>query len=225
MLSPTHLQKSKPLTIKFVTIEGNIGSGKSTLIKHIQTRFPEYSIVDEPVDVWTSLKNDEGKSLLELFYEDKIRWSYTFQNSAFITRTVAAHKAIEEAKVKSIEHGKPVVVISERGILTDRYVFASMLKADKCLNQLEWDLYTQWFDHFSKHIKIDGIVYVTTESDVCADRIKIRGRQGEDKIPQVYLDELHEYHENWLNSTELPVLRITSNVDELERMKAFVDAL
>ena len=70
-----------------VSIEGNIGSGKSTLVKELQRRFSDkWDFVNEPVDEWVALKNEEGKSLIELFYEDKKKYSYMFQNYAYITR-------------------------------------------------------------------------------------------------------------------------------------------
>ncbi len=210
--------------IIYVSVEANIGAGKSTMIGHMRERFPHYRIVDEPVHIWQALKDADGKSLLENFYHDRQRWSYTFQNAAFITRMMGASAALEKAKSEASNNEK-IVIISERGILTDRHVFASMLRADGSMNDLEWELYTYWFDHFSKNVKIDGIVYVTTESDVCKDRIKIRGRQGEESISQEYLDELHKYHENWLNNTDLPVLRITSESSELDKIDCFVQSL
>ena len=35
--------------------------------------------------LWEKVKNDKGESLLQLFYQDMPRWSYTFQNYAYIT--------------------------------------------------------------------------------------------------------------------------------------------
>jgi deoxyadenosine/deoxycytidine kinase len=210
--------------IVYVSVEGNIGGGKTTIIGHIRQRFPNYRIVDEPVHIWQALKDTAGKSLLANFYSDRSRWSYTFQNAAFITRIMGASAALEKAKSEAGQDEK-IVIISERGILTDRHVFASMLRVDGSMNPLEWELYTYWFDHFSKNVKTDGIIYVTTQSDVCKDRIKIRGRQGEEGISQEYLDELHKYHENWLNNTELPVLRISSEPSELEKVESFVQSL
>ena len=69
-----------------ISLDGNIGAGKSTLLKEIRTQIPEIYIVDEPVDQWTYLIDEHEKNILELFYEDKHRWSYTFQNYAAITR-------------------------------------------------------------------------------------------------------------------------------------------
>ena len=69
-----------------VSIEGNIGAGKSTLLRALREQQLDWCFIDEPLDTWTSLKNDEGVSLLELFYGDQRRWSYTFQNCALLSR-------------------------------------------------------------------------------------------------------------------------------------------
>lgn len=50
-------EKSPPSTMdtlnkKFISIEGNIGSGKSTILKIIRENFPELVILDEPLSSW-----------------------------------------------------------------------------------------------------------------------------------------------------------------------------
>jgi deoxyadenosine/deoxycytidine kinase len=85
---------------------------------------------------WQTLKNDDGKSLLQLFYEDKKRWGYTFQNAAILTRLKAITAAMKTDKS---------VVLTERSVLTDKFVFAEMLKDQGLINPLEWQLYNSWY--------------------------------------------------------------------------------
>jgi deoxyguanosine kinase len=200
-----------------LTIEGNIGSGKSTMIKQLREHYPHFRIIDEPVDQWTQMCTEQGESLLELFYKDKTRWSYTFQNCAFITRYISATKALAEPVTED------TIFISERGILTDRHVFATMLHDSKCLSKIEWELYSTWFAHFESTCKPMGIIYITTDSTICSDRIKIRNRQGESGIPQAYLDELDIYHERWLNNSDIPVLRISSDKENVHEINSFAN--
>jgi deoxyadenosine/deoxycytidine kinase len=77
-----------------LSLDGNIGSGKTTLLNHIRTYLHDIHVVDEPVGQWTELHDKEGKNLLELFYQDKKRWSYTFQNCALLTRLTNIKDAI-----------------------------------------------------------------------------------------------------------------------------------
>lgn len=133
-----HDEYNAPPNPIIISLDGNIGAGKSTLLEEIRKACPDYECVVEPVGEWTSLCNTDGKSLLQMFYEDKKRWAYTFQNCAILTRIKALREAIRDAKKK--------IIITERSVLTDRYVFAEMLRDSGDLNGLEWTLYTKWYD-------------------------------------------------------------------------------
>jgi deoxyadenosine/deoxycytidine kinase len=156
-----------------ISLDGNIGAGKSTLLAEIRNRLHDVHIVDEPVGQWTALKNAEGKSLLELFYEDKKRWSYTFQNCAILTRLKNIQDAVE--KLDSSMKG-PQVIITERSVMTDKYVFAEMLRDSGDIDPLEWDLYDSWFNIFGKKHPVKAIIYVSTSSSTSKDRINILNR-------------------------------------------------
>ena len=53
---------------KIISIEGNIGSGKSTLVEHLKSKFERYNktvyFLDEPVETWESIKDAEGNSMI-----------------------------------------------------------------------------------------------------------------------------------------------------------------
>lgn len=169
----------------FITIEGNIGSGKSTLLNRLRKELADtdFVFIDEPVDVWQSLKDENGTSLLQLFYQDSSRWGYTLQNTAFITRYMNAMKGMKE-----VNTNKKIILLSERCVLTDRYVFAEMLRDSNKLSPIEWNVYTFWYEQFAQLIPIKGIIHVNTEPEECIRRIKIRGRLGEENIPKDYLN-------------------------------------
>jgi len=190
-----------------ISLDGNIGAGKSTLLAEIRKSIPELRVVDEPVGQWTALKNGTGKNLLELFYEDKKRWAYTFQNCAILTRLKNIKEAVEELNA----NGKgPQVILTERSVLTDKYVFAQMLRDSGDIDDLEWELYDSWFSIFSKQHQVNGIIYLSTSSTTSKDRIHIRNRQGEDRIQLDYLDALDRQHKQWIESTDIPVLTLST---------------
>lgn len=189
--------------IRIFSLDGNIGVGKSTLLKQIADQFPEILIVQEPVDVWTALKNADGQNLLELFYKDKQRYAYTFQNAAILSRLKLLRDAVAAAKPGQI-------ILTERSVLTDRYVFAEMLKGQGFLNGIEWQLYTTWFDTFATDLPMAGIVYITTPSEIAYERIQKRARDGEGSIELSYLVDLAGQHVRWLSQTSLPVLNIST---------------
>lgn len=210
-----------------ISLDGNIGAGKSTLLAEIRKSIPEIHVVDEPVGQWTALKNDAGKNLLELFYEDKKRWAYTFQNCAILTRLKNIKQAVEELDANG---QGPQVILTERSVLTDKYVFAQMLRDSGDMDALEWELYDSWFSIFSKQHQVNGIIYLSTSSTTSKDRIHIRNRQGEDRIQLEYLDALDRQHKQWIESTDIPVLTLSTEPgasleNNLQQIRDFIQQL
>jgi deoxyadenosine/deoxycytidine kinase len=210
-----------------ISLDGNIGAGKSTLLAEIRNKLHDVHIVDEPVGQWTALKNAEGKNLLELFYEDKKRWSYTFQNCAILTRLKNIQDAVEN--LDSTLKG-PQVIITERSVLTDKHVFAEMLYDAGDIDPLEWELYESWFNIFGKKHPVKAIIYVSTSSSTSKDRIQIRNRQGEDRIGMDYLDALDKQHKKWIENTNIPVLTLSTEIsvsveENIEKIKEFIQKL
>ena len=118
----------------------------------------------------------------------------------------------------------PVVFVTERCLDTDKEVFAKLLRLSGQLDKLEYKLYETWYDLISvKSTPLSAIIYVDTLPDLCATRIKIRSRTGEDGIPKEYLEALHEQQENWINSTPVPTIRVKS--DSLEDVESFISTL
>ncbi len=209
-----------------ISIEGNIGSGKSTLLKRLRERHPDWHFIDEPVESWMSLRHSNGKSLLELFYEDKHRWAYTFQNTAILTRIINGHRAIEDWRAAGCP-GSPIF-ITERCLHTDMRVFAQMMLDAKDMDYMEWEIYMKWFHAFSKQVPDPaGFVHVDTDPVTCAERINIRHRDGESQIPLEYLDKLSAAHNKWLKAENMdtPVLRfdnVSKDGTRIEDVEAWV---
>lgn len=207
-----------------ISLDGNIGAGKSTLLAEIRKHIHDVHLVDEPVGQWTALKNNEGENLLELFYKDKRRWAYTFQNCAILTRLKNIKDAVESLD-PTLKH--PQVIITERSVLTDKYVFAEMLRDNGLIDMLEWDLYDNWFNIFSKQYPVNGIIYLSTGSTTSKERIMIRNRHGEENIDLDYLDSLDRQHKKWIDNTNIPVLTLSTEPGEsvetnLEKIKEFI---
>ena len=104
-----------------VSIEGNIGSGKTTLMEYLKTHFKSKSIVflKEPVDEWETIKDHEGTTMLQKFYADQEKYSFSFQMMAYISRLSLLKD--------TIENNPDAIIITERSLMTDRHVFAKML--------------------------------------------------------------------------------------------------
>lgn len=205
-----------------ISLDGNIGAGKSTLLAALAAAMPDVECIVEPVGEWLNLKNGDGKSLLELFYEDKRRWAYTFQNCAILTRLRALRSALASTKKR--------VIITERSVLTDRYVFAEMLRDSGDIDALEWQLYLNWYDTFAADLPLRGVIYLTTGVGTSAGRIVKRGREGEDHIPLDYLSGLDAQHQRWIKGTALPVLELSTEdgqavENNIACVRAWIDGL
>lgn len=189
---------------KWFIIEGNIGSGKTTLIEKLGNSNAE--VIKEPVDYWLSIKGDDNKNLLQQFYEDPNRYAYLFQTMVFKTRL----ESLDKPQVKPLR-------FSERSIWTDRYVFGKSCIDSNKMNQLEVNCYHFWFNWLEDKFfaRPNGIIYLRCSPEKCLERMGIRGRSEESKVPIEYLRELHENHEKWLNNwTTTPVLVIDNNKDD-----------
>jgi len=181
--------------VKIISIEGNIGSGKSTLIKNLKERGTNIIFLPEPVELWNEIKDEFGTTIIEKYYSDKKKYSFSFQMMAYITRLSQIKQCIESSPPDSI-------IITERCLHTDRYVFAKMLYDAKLIEEIEYSIYIRWFDEFKNYTNLTGMIYIKTTPEICLQRTKIRNRKGEETIPLEYLDSCHQYHENWIKNFE-----------------------
>jgi len=189
---------------KWFIIEGNIGSGKSTLLKKLN-ELPNTEIIQEPVDKWLEIKDNNNKNLLDYFYTDMERNSYMFQTMVFKTRV----ESLDKPQEKDIR-------FSERSIWTDRYVFGKMCLEDEKMNSIETSCYKYWFDFLENKFNPNptGIIYIRCSPEKCLERINNRGRNEETKIKLEYLQKLHNYHEEWFdNWKKTPILIIDNEED------------
>ena len=115
-----------------ISIEGNIGSGKSTLLKRISEINSNVVTLQEPVDVWNSIKDENGKTILELYYADQKKWAFAFQMMAFITRAKKLREAVENNPGK--------VIVTERSVFTDKNIFAMMLHDSGIIDEVEYSI-------------------------------------------------------------------------------------
>ena len=143
--------------------------------------------------------------MLEKFYENQVKYSFAFQMMAYISRLSILKKCIDE--------NPDFIIITERCLNTDRYVFAKMLFDDGKIEDVEYQIYLNWFDHFSYLQHTQKIVYLKTDPNTCITRINKRNRLGESNISLEYLENCNKYHDNMLNEINNEKLVIDSNID------------
>ncbi len=180
----------------FISVAGNIGSGKSSLTELLAKKFdwvPYYeSVADNPY--------------LSDFYADMNRWSFNLQ-IYFLAHRFKIHKEITE-NIKS--------VIQDRSIYEDVEIFASNLHKLGKMEDRDYETYKNLFaDMTSYLVPPDLLVYLKASTDTLVKQIKKRGRDFEKDIDINYLDELNDSYEKWISGYKFG-RTITIETDKLD---------
>lgn len=171
-----------------ISIEGNIGSGKSTIIEYLKQKYSDSNIIflPEPIEEWDKIKDENDNTILKKFYNDQKKYSFAFQMMAYISRLDILRKTIKENPTK--------IIISERSLFTDKYVFAKMLYDSGNMESVEYQIYNNWFNSLIDLAPLHKMIYLKTDPKISFSRILKRNRTGEDNIPFDYIENCHKYH-------------------------------
>ena len=198
-----------------ISVEGNIGSGKSTLVSEMKKVLPsllnnKIYFLQEPVDEWEKIRDTNGESIITKFYRDQKKYAFSFQMMAYISRLKTLMETIDKIPSNA-------VIICERSVWTDKHIFAKMLYEEGNIEEINYIIYNKWFDFFLKGSSLDGIIYLNTDPNTCLERVLKRKRDGE-KIPLEYLEKCHNYHLDWFKIASQPMLSLDDkqkNTDKL----------
>ena len=191
-----------------ISVDGNIGSGKSTKVKDIENYYKEKGRTDvifiqEPVDSWNSVVDENGVTILSNYYRDQKRFAFRLQMLAYISRLSLLRDAVK----KGYKY-----IITERCVGTDKNVFSKMLYDKGDIEHDEYIIYKKWYEEFISDVPIGAIVYIKASPETCLQRVNIRAREGEN-IPLEYLKECDKYHNEWIDSENIPKLVIDADID------------
>ena len=190
------MSQNKQNTVTLVSFDGDIGSGKSTMMKKAEEYYKNNANVifaEEPVRKWNQIRDKNGTDILKLFYQDQEKHAFKFQIMAFVSRLAGLREIVKA------NEGKNIVIITERSLYTDKEIFAKMLYDQGKMSDVEHQIYLTLFDEFASEFEVNKVVYIRTDPVKCHERIHIRAREGEELIPLAYLEECHKYHEEFLD--------------------------
>jgi deoxyguanosine kinase len=191
--------------IPFITVEGPIGVGKTSLAKAISEHF-NFALLKEIVD---------ENPFLGKFYDNIEEWSFQTEMFFLCNR----YKQLGDINSHYLSQNKSVVA--------DYHVFKNLIFASRTLSPDEYKKYFEIYQILTKDMpKPNVIIYLNASLDTLLDRIKIRGREVEKNISPLYLEQLSIDYEQALTSfehthPEIPVLRF--NGDELDFVKNEAD--
>ena len=154
----------------------------------------------EPVDEWAKIKDKNGITILEKFYTDQEKYSFSFQMMAYVSRIKVLRDTLKEKNICQNQSNN-YIIITERSLYTDKMVFAKMLYDSGKIEDVNYQIYLNWFDTFSGEFPVHKVIYVKASPDKCYERIVKRSREGEENIPLEYLTACSLYHDNMLDKS------------------------
>lgn len=177
----------------YLVVAGNIGVGKSTLVKIMHERMgwePFYeAVVDNPY--------------LADFYGDMPRWAFQSQ-MFFLTRRLHAHHQLLM---------RPGVVVQDRSVYEDAEIFARNLYLQGRMSERDYSTYSDMYDVLKLFLPPPHlVVYLEASVETLLKRIAVRGRDYEQNIEPAYLHDLNKLYAEWIANFKLaPVLTVPAD--------------
>ncbi|NPV85412.1 MAG: deoxynucleoside kinase [Anaerolineae bacterium] len=178
---------------KFITVAGNIGVGKSSLVRLLCQELkwqPFYEPVTE-------------NPYLSDFYQDMHAWSFQSQ-VFFLARRLHIHLKLED---------HPTSVILDRSIYEDAEIFAHNLYKQGYFSQRDYQTYRSLYQSLVDFLHPpDLLIYLRASVSTLLERISLRNRDYERTISAEYLAQLNSLYEEWIAGFTLcPVLTIPAD--------------
>lgn len=181
---------------QYVSIAGNIGVGKSTLVGILADAFgwqPYYEVVaDHPY--------------LDDYYRDQERWGFHSQ-IWFLSQRFEQQQEIADT---------PISVVQDRSMYEDYEVFVKGLLEQGILSHRDFRTYRRLYQALTHSVAAPTLmIYLRAAVPTLLERIDNRARSAERQIPPQYLEQLNRRYEDWLRRFDVcPVLAI--DTDELD---------
>ncbi|WGH74948.1 2-amino-4-hydroxy-6-hydroxymethyldihydropteridine diphosphokinase [Tenacibaculum tangerinum] len=190
------LKRPIPITEKYnyIAIEGNIGAGKTSLAKMMSDEFNAKVVLERFAD----------NPFLPKFYNDNERYAFPLEMSFLADR------------YQQLSDDLAQFDLFKNFIVSDYYIFKSLIFAQITLHSDEYKLYRKMFDLMYREItKPDLYVYLYQNTERLLENIKKRGRDYEQNIEASYLQKIHDGYTNFIKTQpDLNILIIdVSNLD------------
>lgn len=164
--------------LNVIVIEGQIGVGKTTLGTFLSEKLS--------IPLFRELNNQMTLDLLDKFYADQYRWSFTMQIH-FLNERFRMIKDI-------FKKGGGIL---DRSLFGDR-VFAEILYKQGKMSKEEYINYTTLLENMLEHAQNPTLLlYLDSSVDSAIKKITQRNRGLEANIPKDYLDMLNDHYLSW----------------------------
>jgi len=192
----------------FITIEGNIGAGKTTLAHLLAKHFNARLILEEFAD----------NPFLPKFYENPQQYAFPLELFFMAERY---------KQLKELIHTKDLF---QNITITDYLFTKCLLFAKVNLPEEEYRLYQKLFDIIHQQlVQPDLLIYLHSPVDKLQQNIKKRNRSYEQGIPDEYLMSIQQTYTHYIKQHNIKTLFVdASNADFLDNPKhlqVVIDAL
>jgi deoxyguanosine kinase len=178
----------------YIAIEGNIGAGKTSLANLLSNQFNAKLVLERFAD----------NPFLPKFYKDKERYAFPLEMSFLADRYQQLSDDLAQFN------------LFKNFIISDYYIFKSLIFAQVTLSKDEYLLYRKMFNLIYKEItKPDLYVYLYQNTDRLLENIKNRGRDFEQNIQADYLKKIHDGYQGFI-TTQNDLNLLTIDVSELD---------
>ena len=163
----------------YITIEGNIGAGKTSLATKIAQDFNAKLILERYAD----------NAFLPKFYEDANRYAFPLEMAFLADR------------YQQISDDLAQLDLFKDFVVSDYYVIKSLIFSKITLGGDEFNLYRKLFQLMYKDIKKPELyVYLYQNTQRLQENIKKRGRDYEQHIEDDYLEKINAGYLEFLKS-------------------------
>lgn len=185
----------------YVVIEGNIGSGKTSLVEMLSYKYGGRSVLEGFAD----------NPFLPKFYEEPERYAFAVEMSFLSDRY---HQLNRELRQQSLFN---------KNTFSDYSLSKSLIFASSNLEQEEFDLFQKMYQVMMSNLpKPDLLVYLHRDVSELQKNIQKRGREYERNISDDYLHKIQESYFQFLKQQDLKMLIIDLNtLDFLEEDSVF----
>ena len=186
------------MSIPFITVEGPIGVGKTSLSKEI-AQYYNYHLLKEIVD---------ENPFLGKFYENIDEWSFQTEMFFLCNR----YKQLSDINNHILANQSPVVA--------DYHIFKNLIFAKRTLKASEYDKYEAIYNILTADMPVPNmVIYLHASIDTLMARIAKRGREFEKMISREYMEQLAADYHTFIGHfekmhPEIPVIQL--NGDELD---------
>ena len=186
------------MSIPFITVEGPIGVGKTSLSKEI-AQYYNYHLLKEIVD---------ENPFLGKFYENIDEWSFQTEMFFLCNR----YKQLSDINNHILANQSPVVA--------DYHIFKNLIFAQRTLKASEYDKYEAIYNILTADMPVPNmVIYLHASIDTLMGRIAKRGREFEKMISREYMEQLAADYHTFIGHfekmhPEIPVIQL--NGDELD---------